>query len=174
VSSAALTILPAQREDIPLLRRMAIETQLDTFAEFNTPQNMDAFIRTSYSVEQFEREFGEPGSIYYIAWSGKEPAGFLRLRTSDEVEQYLGKNAIEIQRLYVTGNYLGKKVGSALMQKALTHARNMKCEWVWLGVWEHNFRAQDFYKKWGFTRFSEHIFWMGEDPQTDWLLKLKL
>jgi hypothetical protein len=41
-------------------------------------------------------------------------------------------------------------------------------------VWEKNFKAQQFYSRWGFERFSEHTFWMGDDPQVDWLLKKKL
>jgi ribosomal protein S18 acetylase RimI-like enzyme len=45
---------------------------------------------------------------------------------------------------------------------------------MWLGVWEKNFRAQKFYEKWGFEKFSEHVFLMGDDPQIDWLLKKPL
>ncbi len=169
-----MEILPAIPENIPVLRRMAIETQIDTFGEFNTVENMNAFIQEAYSVEQFEREFNEAGSIYYVAWDGLELAGFLRLRLSREAEPFLGINSIEIQRLYVNRSFQGKKVGRSLMLQALAYARDRKFEWIWLGVWERNFKAQAFYEKWGFKRFSEHIFMMGDDPQTDWLLKRRV
>ena len=39
---------------------------------------------------------------------------------------------------------------------------------MFLGVWEHNPRAQAFYRKWGFERVGEHVFQMGDDPQIDW------
>lgn len=71
-------------------------------------------------------------------------------------------------------NYQGKKVGSALMRFALDYARAQNLEWIWLGVWENNHRAQEFYAHWGFERFSEHIFMMGPDPQTDWLMRFRL
>jgi hypothetical protein len=41
-------------------------------------------------------------------------------------------------------------------------------------VWERNFKAQAFYRQWGFERFGEHVFQMGDDAQTDWLLKRKI
>jgi ribosomal protein S18 acetylase RimI-like enzyme len=68
----------------------------------------------------------------------------------------------------------GKSVGRFLMEKALDWASKKKYEWMWLGVWEKNFKAQKFYEKWGFEKFSEHVFLMGDDPQIDWLLKKPL
>jgi ribosomal protein S18 acetylase RimI-like enzyme len=41
-------------------------------------------------------------------------------------------------------------------------------------VWEHNPKAQHFYQKLGFEKFSEHQFMVGSDPQTDWLMKKKI
>ena len=65
-------------------------------------------------------------------------------------------------------------MGTLLMQHAIYYSRKIGFDWLWLGVWEHNLKAQNIYAKWGFTRFSERTFYMGEDAQTDWLLKLKL
>ena len=167
-------IRPALWDDLSELRRIAIETQLDTFGAANTKENMDAFIRDQYSLVQFQKEAAEPNSICYMAWEGAEAAGFSRLRSTDEVEKLLGKNTLELHRLYVTKSFQGKKVGAQLMQESIEYARKKGYDWLWLGVWEHNLKAQDFYRNWGFIRFSEHIFQMGEDAQTDWLLKLKL
>ncbi len=163
-----------QWADLSELRRIAIETQLDTFGAANTKENMEAFIRDQCSPTQFRKELKEPDSICYMAWEGKRAAGFARLRMTDEVETWLGKNTLELHRLYVTKGFQGKKVGARLMQQSIDYAREKNYEWLWLGVWEHNLKAQDFYHRWGFVRFSEHIFQMGSDAQTDWLLKLKL
>ncbi len=169
-----IEIRQAQQGDIPELRRVSIETQVDTFAVHNTPEVMEAFLRESYSIEKFEEEFKENDAIYYIAWDGSRLAGFVRLRVTDEVNHLLDKQALELQRLYVTRDFRGKKVGANLMQYSIDYARERNFAWLWLGVWEGNIKAQEFYKKWGFQKFSEHIFWMGPDPQNDWLLKLKL
>ena len=68
----------------------------------------------------------------------------------------------------------GKKVGQILYDKALEIAQQKDVEFVWLGVWEENRRAINFYKKNGFVEFDKHIFKLGEDEQTDIMMKLKL
>jgi ribosomal protein S18 acetylase RimI-like enzyme len=164
----------ARPADIPELRRVAIDTQIATFGPQNAPEIMEAFLAESYSVACFEQELLETNNPYYLAWDGQQLAGFIRLRSTDEVAHLLGDRTIEIQRLYVDVNHQGKKVGAALMTFALEYARTRALEWTWLGVWEKNLRAQEFYARWGFERFSEHIFMMGPDPQTDWLLRFRL
>jgi ribosomal protein S18 acetylase RimI-like enzyme len=42
------------------------------------------------------------------------------------------------------------------MEASLTYVQENKYEWIWLGVWERNFKAQRFYEAWGFESFSEH------------------
>ena len=160
--------------DIPKMREVAIQTYVDTFAHMNEPENMEAFLKNSYDLHNFEQEFNEPGSFLYLAWAGMHIAGFFRLRNTQEVEDKLGSNTIELHRLYVHHDYQNQKVGRALMEKALRIAKEINVDWIWLGVWERNSRAQQFYMKWGFEKFGEHIFQMGDDPQTDWLLRKKI
>ncbi len=169
-----IEIIPALPADIPTLRKISIETQIDTFSADNNPEHIEAYLKTAYEPLKFETEFYEPHTIYYIAWDGETAAGFLRLRVTNEAERHLGSNAIELQRLYVTRGFQGKKIGFMLMQQAVNYSKEKEFEWLWLGVWEKNVKAQDFYKKVGFEHFSNHTFWMGPDPQNDWLMKLKL
>lgn len=85
--------------------------------------------------------------------------------------EFADKTAIEIARIYAVRHFIGKGTGSALMQKCIDIAKEMNREVVWLGVWEHNKLAIDFYSKWGFEKFGEHVFVLGNDPQTDWMMK---
>lgn len=62
-------------------------------------------------------------------------------------------------------------MGNLLIKKAVELAIKKKKNRVWLGVWEHNIPALKFYEKQGFSIFSKHIFHMGEDPQTDYLME---
>ncbi len=168
-----IDIRPAALEELDLLRKIAIETSVATFASFNTPQNMEAFLEV-YDLQKLEQEWMEPGSVFYMAWDGRKAAGFARLRMNDEVETQLGESNIELQRLYVHPPHQGKQIGSLLMEQVMDYAKTLNKEWIWLGVWEHNLKAQKFYSKWGFERFGEHVFQMGDDPQIDWLLKKRL
>lgn len=169
-----IVVKRAAFSDVAAMREVAIQSYMDTFAEVNSPENMTAFLNEVYNQQKLEHEFHETGSALYLAWNDNRVAGFLRMRSSEEVAAELGSNTIELQRLYIHKDFQNQKVGRMLMQKAIDYALEGKFEWIWLGVWEHNFNAQRFYAKWGFEKFGEHIFQMGEDPQTDWLLKRKL
>lgn len=163
----------ATSTDVPALRELAIQTQVDTFGAFNSEANMNAYLQQAYSLENLTRELEEPGSRNYLAFLGERLAGFMRLRTNSEVEHLLGPNTIELQRLYVDTSLKGQGIGGVMMQEAIDYAKSRGFDWIWLGVWERNFAARKFYEKWGFERFSEHVFQMGDDPQTDWLLRRK-
>jgi len=167
-------IREACSEDIPEIREVAISTYDDTFATFNTPENLKSYYDQVYSEENLTKELGEPNSRVFIALGNNRILGFARVREYHEVQDILGNNTIELQRLYVLTSAQGKSIGNLLMKHVLDYAVEKNYDWIWLGVWEKNFKAQKFYKKWGFERFSEHIFWQGNDPQTDWLLKKKL
>ncbi len=159
---------------MPELREVAISSYHDAFASFNTPENMEAYFSGSYNLTTLNREFTEPDSKLFLACQDEKMVGFSRLRESNEVADLLGMNGVELQRLYVLTEVQGKSVGKLLMEASLHYAKEKRYDWLWLGVWERNFKAQNFYSKWGFEKFSEHVFWMGDDAQTDWLLKKKL
>jgi ribosomal protein S18 acetylase RimI-like enzyme len=82
--------------------------------------------------------------------------------------------SLEIERIYVLKEFHGQQVGQMLFDKAIQIAKQQHADYVWLGVWEHNPRAIQFYKKNGFVEFDRHIFHLGNDAQTDIMMKLKL
>jgi ribosomal protein S18 acetylase RimI-like enzyme len=53
-------------------------------------------------------------------------------------------------------------------------AKEVKAEYIWLGVWEENNKAIHFYTKNGFIPFDKHIFKLGDEEQTDIMMKLEL
>lgn len=164
----------ARNEDLPAVRELAIQSYRETFGANSIEENMVAFFNENYSLDKIRKELDEPESMLYLAWEGDKMIAFLRLRISKEVEGQLGDNTLELQRLYVHKDFYGKQVANKLMELAIAYATGKKFKWLWLGVWEKNFRAQRFYQKFGFEQFGEHIFMEGNDPQLDWLMKKKL
>jgi ribosomal protein S18 acetylase RimI-like enzyme len=81
---------------------------------------------------------------------------------------------IEIERIYSKKEMIGKGVGKMLMERCLAVAAGNKRKEIWLGVWEYNDKAIEFYKRWGFEKFGEHHFPVGLDLQTDWLMKKRI
>ena len=100
--------------------------------------------------------------------------GYLKINFGASQTELKDNEALEIERIYVLQAFHGKKLGQALYEKAISIAKEMKVKYVWLGVWEQNHRALQFYKKNGFVPFDTHIFKLGNDEQTDIMMKLVL
>ncbi|SMG52036.1 GNAT family N-acetyltransferase, partial [Sphingobacterium psychroaquaticum] len=103
-----------------------------------------------------------------------EVIGYLKINFGQSQTELKDEKALEIERIYVLKEYHGKNVGQVLYQKAMEIAKEKKADYVWLGVWEENPRAISFYKKNGFVEFDKHIFKLGDDEQTDIIMKLKM
>lgn len=161
-------------EDAALVADMSRQTFYETFASENSAENMDKFMRSQFTREALIKEVGEEGNIFFLAYDDEKPVGYVRMKESDKLPELNDKTAIEIVRIYAVAGAIGKGVGSALMQKCIDVALEKKKEVIWLGVWEKNKKAIDFYTRWGFEKFGTHIFMLGDDPQTDWLMKKEL
>ena len=57
------------------------------------------------------------------------------------------------------------------MEQAIAIAISRQKSYLWLGVWEHNTKALAFYQRFGFYRIGSHSFFVGQDEQTDFLLR---
>ena len=84
------------------------------------------------------------------------------------------ENAFEVHRIYVLKPYQGQGFGKEMFNFVMQEATKRKFSWIWLGVWEKNFKAQNFYFKYGFERFSEHEYATGETVDIDWLIRKEL
>jgi len=161
-------------DDARMLSELGARTFYETFAKDNTPENMDLHLKESFSPEiQFE-ELSAPNTIFLIVEAESIPLGYAQLLMDSRDESLTGSKPLEIRRIYVAQEYVGKGIGKELMKAAIDEARRRNCDCVWLGVWEKNQRAIDFYRKWGFHETGTHIFKVGEDPQTDFVMELKL
>ncbi|HJS19239.1 MAG TPA: GNAT family N-acetyltransferase [Anaerolineales bacterium] len=160
--------------DAGLLSELGAKTFYDTFAKDNTPENIAAHLKKSFSAEIQLKELSQPDVIFLIAEAGGKPVGYAQLIMNSKDDVIKRKRPLEIRRIYALQEYLGQGVGKILMQAVLSEARLRNCDCVWLGVWEKNQRAIDFYKRWGFREVGTHIFSVGDDPQNDFILELEL
>jgi ribosomal protein S18 acetylase RimI-like enzyme len=79
----------------------------------------------------------------------------------------VGDNLLEVERIYVRTAFLRNGYGTKLIQAAEEIALSLGVAGIWLGVWEHNQRALNFYSKMGFRHISQHSFFMADDEQID-------
>ena len=161
-------------DDLEELRNLSIQTFKETFEEVNTEEDMQKYLLENLSIEKLKSELENPNSEFYFAENNDEILGYLKLNFKDAQTEKLEENHFEIERIYVLKAFLGQKFGQILFEKAIEIGREKNLEYVWLGVWEENHRAIRFYEKNGFEIFGKHDFVLGEDLQTDLLMKLKI
>lgn len=160
--------------DLEELQKIGRLTFYETFASGNTVENMNKYLDEAFSFTKLTTELIDNNAEFYFATLDNKVIGYLKLNLGQSQTELQDNKAVEIERIYVLKEYHGKSVGQLLYDKAIKIARQKNAEYVWLGVWEENLRAINFYKKNGFVEFDKHIFKLGNDEQTDIMMKLKL
>lgn len=160
--------------DIDQLHEIGIRTFDETFSSLNSEENMREYLESGFSSDKLKAELTDHNSEFYFAEINNKPIGYLKINFGDSQTEILDENSLEIERLYVLKEFHGKKVGQILYEKAIEISKQKKVDYVWLGVWEDNYRAIRFYKKQGFVEFDKHIFRLGKDDQTDIMMRLDM
>jgi len=160
--------------EIEQLQAIGKQTFFETFADVNTEENIQKYLEEGFTLDKLTAELENPYSEFYFAKLDNRVIGYLKINFGEAQTELKEKNALEIERIYVLKEFHGKKVGQILYDKALDIAKQKDLEYLWLGVWEENPKAINFYKKNGFVEFDKHIFKLGDDEQTDIMMKLIL
>ena len=168
------TIRAISINDLQSLQSISKQTFTETFASSNSKENMDKYLNEALSLEKLTEELNNPNSLFYFIEENDTPIGYLKLNMGASQTELNDNTALEIERIYVTQAYQGKKIGQQLYEKAIQVAKEKGVEYIWLGVWEENHKAIHFYSKNGFTAFDKHIFTLGDEEQIDIMMKLPL
>ena len=160
--------------EIDELEKISRQTFRETFSSGNTEENMTKYLDEIFSSANLSIELNDNNAEFYFAKLDDKVIGYLKLNFGESQTELRDDHALEIERIYVLKDFYGKNVGQLLYNKAIQIAREKNKDYVWLGVWEENPRAINFYKKNGFVAFDKHLFQLGNDLQTDIMMKLKL
>ena len=169
-----IIITAAAAENISTIQQIGKETFHETFSQSNTKEDMQKYLDENFSEQKVKSELNNSESMFFIAWDESLPVGYLKLNIGAAQTEDQGHAALEIERIYVKSTHHGKKVGQMLYEQALVTAKQLKKDTIWLGVWEENPRAIRFYEKNGFVAFDRHIFKMGDNEQTDIMMRKTL
>lgn len=169
-----LKIRKATEADTELLLNIGRQTFFEKFKACNTEENMQIYTSKAYTFEKTASEINNPNSQFYLANLNKQTVGYLKINFGDAQTEIQDPQALELERIYVLKEFQGRKIGQLLYEKTLEIAKQAKVNYIWLGVWEENLGALKFYEKNGLKAFSKHIFMLGNDPQTDIMMKIEL
>lgn len=124
---------------------------------------MTKYLDEEFSIEKLTTEISDNNAEFYFATLDEKVIGYLKLNFGQSQTELQDDKALEIERIYVLKNFHGKNIGQILYDKAMQVAKQKNADYVWLGVWEENLRAINYYKKNGFTEFDKHVFKLGND-----------
>jgi diamine N-acetyltransferase len=167
-------IVQVTLNDLAQLQVVGRQTFAEKFSEGNSSENLDKYLVEAFSTEKLRSELNDQESEFYFATLDEKVIGYLKVNFGKAQTELKDENAMEIERIYVLKDFHGKNAGQLLLEKAIEISRTKNAAYIWLGVWEENPRAINFYSKNGFIAFDKHIFTLGNEAQTDIMMKLNL
>jgi len=149
------TIRKATLEDIEMINRLAWIVFPHTYKEILSPEQMEYMMDWMYSPENLHKQMTEDGHIYFLAFEGNEPAGYLSIQPE-------GEHTYHLQKIYVLPSFQGKKLGKLLFEQAIKAIKELHPEpcQMRLNVNRQN-KALTFYEKMGMKKVDEGDFHIG-------------
>jgi ribosomal protein S18 acetylase RimI-like enzyme len=166
-----LAIRPATLSDAASLAALAERTFRETFAAYNSAENVNLHCARNFSAEIQGQEISDPQMTTLLAEVAGELAGFAQLRLAHTAACIKADRPAELHRIYVLNAWHGRGVASELMRAVYAAAAQARSDCIWLGVWERNPRAIAFYRKCGFSVVGDHVFMLGQDRQRDLVMR---
>jgi diamine N-acetyltransferase len=166
-----IQITKVRPADVKDLQRICRQTFFETFASENTESDMQKYLEEEITLEKLTIEVSDPTFRIFFIKVDNLLVGYITFHIINNPPELKILKGLKIERLYILRDFQGKKFGQILLDFAMELAGNYKMDYVWLGVWERNYKAIRFYEKNGFVKTGTAIFMLGDDQQTDFLMK---
>lgn len=167
-----LTYHKCNLEDLDILVKISSETFSSAFEKDNNSEDFKDYINTAFSKVQLEKELLNKQSIFYFVYKSQHLIGYLKLNIKEAQNEDFEVETMELERIYVIKPHQNKGYGKLLLLESIAIAKSKNVSFLWLGVWEENKAAIRFYIRHGFEKVSTHPYYIGNDKQTDWIMKL--
>ena len=161
-------------EDLQELKQLSRSTFQDAFGAENNPEDLEKYLNSAFGEENLQKELLNPLSEFYFAIAEGETAGYFKINLGDAQTEFKEEEGMELERIYVKQEFQQQKIGQKMLDAVIEMAVQRKMKYLWLGVWEKNTRAIDFYLRNSFKISGTHPYIVGSDEQTDKIMKLFL
>lgn len=143
----SLTIRRATISDVQIISALGITTCYEAYFELDPSKDLADYCVNFFSLEQIKSEIEDENSTFLIAEFEGKAVGYAKLREGKKIECLRGERAIEIQRIYILEKMKSRRIGENLMNRCFEIALKKNYKKIWLGVWEKNTKAIEFYEK---------------------------
>ncbi len=171
-----ILIRRAEARDIDSLVELAKTTFTDTYRLLDDPADIEDYVTRHFTPAIFASILQDAVSALLVA---KVPAqeslvGYIHIQHSNAPACVRGPAPMELTRLYLRQEAIGKGYGTLLMQAVIDEAQRSKCQTIWLSVYDRNERAVEFYKRYGFLAVGTKEFYFGGKIYNDPIMSVSV
>ena len=160
--------------DLEQLIELSKSTFKEAFEKDNNPLDFQNYIEKAFARKTLEREMTNKDTQFFFVYDKKNVVAYFKLNIGNAQTDVKLNESMELERIYVLPQYQGAGLGEHILSKVKKMALLQHKTMLWLGVWEKNERAIRFYQRQGFEKFATHPYFIGQDEQTDWLMRFEL
>lgn len=146
--------------DAAPLASFAAQAFADTYRALSDAQEIADYVAEHFRPEVMAAVIADAACTTLLAWVGEQLAGYAIVK-SGQAPGCVNGPAAQLWRLYLGERFIGQGLGAQLMRAAQAVARQQGAATLWLGVYDRNVRAVQFYERFGFSKVGEREFLFG-------------
>lgn len=163
----------ATQADGEALDAMAQAIWIETFAHGVGAEDAAKYLAEAYGPNgKLLADLSSGAARFHLALTDGRVVGYAKLNPPWLPDADPG--ALQLSQIYVSSDQHGAGVGKALLAWAIATARAEDATALLLTVWEENHRAAAFYRKNGFEHVGDYAFAVGNQVDTDHIMRLAL
>lgn len=160
--------------DLNQLIQISKRTFVEAFEKDNNSIDFKNYIDKAFSIDSLKVELADTNTHFYFVYNEENLVAYFKINVGIAQTDVKLSYSVELERIYVLSEYQGMGLGEQLLNKIKNIAKEKGKSMLWLGVWEKNERAIQFYQRHSFQKFGTHPYFIGLDEQTDWLMRFDL
>ncbi|PTT75894.1 GNAT family N-acetyltransferase [Pelomonas sp. HMWF004] len=153
---SAPLIRHATAEDAAPLAAFAAQAFTDTYRDLDDAQEIADYVAEHFQPGVVAGVIQDAACTTMLMTLGDQLAGYAILRDAPPPSCVTGPGPLQLWRLY-----LGQGLGARLMAEVNAEARQRGARTLWLGVYDRNQRAVEFYGRCGFVQVGNKEFLFG-------------
>ena len=157
----------ATLDDVDVLCRLGATTFRETYRAISDPREVDEYAETHFTPAKIQGWLARPDARTLLAFVVDTPVGYAHVRRAKVPDCVADREAVELSRLYLLASAQGTGLGGALIAAALAEVTALGGRTVWLGAYDRNVKALQFYARRGFAQVGTHEFEFGGQIYAD-------
>lgn len=153
---------------------LARQAFTETFGHLYRPQDLATFLAT-HTPAGWAADLADPAIAVRVAeqvGAEQDDAAFAYAKLTPLALPFPPRGpSIELKQFYVLASWHGQGIADVLIGWVVETARARGASDLYLAVFEENHRAHRFYERHGFTRVGAHDFPVGEQIDTDLIMR---